>query len=240
VKGLAVLGTAVLASVLVMASPSRAADECRGLQVCIPVAGPWVVIPARTAANPYPSRAWLLRCPRGSIVGGVDARLTSRELDMSFAGLLGSPVNPGITTTNEVVFTATYTGGAARPAAFRPFIGCIPTAGGGRIPTGLRTPAAVKPGRPTVLRVRTAAVEGASPTTVGQGCSRGERLVSAGHAVALRSSREPTLAQLRGVRSTLVRRGARAVATASLHGAALRMHGRLQLRVVCARGAVQP
>ena len=81
-----------------------------------------------------------MKCPQGSIVGGVDARLTHRAVDMSFSGLLGSPVNPGITTTDEVVFTGTYTGGTSRPTGFRPFIGCVPTAGGGRIPTAVRAP----------------------------------------------------------------------------------------------------
>ena len=33
-------------------------------------------------------------------------------------------------------------------------------------------------------------------TAVGHGCSRGERLVSGTHAVALRSPREPSIAQL--------------------------------------------
>ena len=134
---------AFAAALMVLAAPSaRAADECRGLPVCIPVAGPWVVIPPGDADARFPQRSWRMKCPEGSIVGGVDARLTHRTVDMTFSGLLGSPVNPGITTTDEVVFTGTYTGGARRPTGFRPFIGCVPTAGGGRIPT------AVRPGSP--------------------------------------------------------------------------------------------
>ena len=92
------------ATLTILTAPSaRAADECRGLQVCIPVSGPWVTIPASTAADGAPSRSWYVKCPKGSIVGGVDARLTSRAIDMSFSGRLGSPVNPGVTTTSEVV-----------------------------------------------------------------------------------------------------------------------------------------
>ena len=53
------------------APSARAADECRGLTVCIPVAGPWVAIPPPRGA-PRPRR-WQLACPQG-IVGGVDAR----------------------------------------------------------------------------------------------------------------------------------------------------------------------
>ena len=39
-----VLGAAFLAAL--SAGSARAADECKGLRVCLPVAGPWVVVPA--------------------------------------------------------------------------------------------------------------------------------------------------------------------------------------------------
>ena len=173
---------ALAAALMVLVAPSaRAADECRGLPVCIPVAGPWVVIAPGDAS--FPQRSWHMKCPEGSIVGGVDARLTHRAVDMSFSGLLGSPVNPGVTTRDEVVFTGTYTGSARRPTGFRPFIGCVPTAGGGRIPT------AVKPGSPTRLRVRTVSFKTTASATLS--CSRGERLVSSTHAVALGSDASP-------------------------------------------------
>ena len=51
-----------------------------------------------------------LTCPRGHVVGGLDARLSVRGIDVSFLGRLGSPVNPGITTTRSAVFAATYVG----------------------------------------------------------------------------------------------------------------------------------
>ena len=217
----------------VLAAPSaRAADECRGLQVCIPVAGPWVVIPRGDADGRFPQRSWRMKCPEGSIVGGVDARLTHRAVDMSFSGLLGSPVNPGVTTTEEVVFTGTYTGGARRPTGFRPFIGCIPTAGGGRIPT------AVKPGSPTKLRVRT--VSFTTSATATHSCLRGERLVSSMHAVALRSVREPKIAQLSGVRSELVSQGGRLSARATMSGAARALPAKLQIVAVCTKRARAP
>ena len=71
--------------------------------VCVPVAGPWVVVPASTGEN----RArveYQLTCPRGHVVGGLDARLSVRGIDVSFLGRLGSPVNPGITTSRSAVF----------------------------------------------------------------------------------------------------------------------------------------
>ena len=39
-----VLAAAVVAAL--SAGAARAADECKGLRVCLPVAGPWVVVPA--------------------------------------------------------------------------------------------------------------------------------------------------------------------------------------------------
>jgi hypothetical protein len=234
---------ALVAAIAALAVPSAAsaADECRGIPVCIPVAGPWVVVPAAASGGRYPASSWRMACPQGSVVGGVDARLTHRAIDMSFGGLLGSPVNPGITTTGEVVFTGTYTGASKRPTAFRPFIGCIPTAGGGgRIPTAVRAPAALKPGTPTKLRVRTVSMQGPRVVGVTHACALGERLVSATQAVAFRSGREPTPPQLAGVHSTLVRRGDRLVASASLSGAARRLPAKLQIVAVCTRGPERP
>jgi len=239
VKGGGLL-VAAAATLVVLAAPSaRAADECRGLQVCIPVPGPWVAVPPGDADARFPQRSWHMKCPEGSIVGGVDARLTHRTVDMTFSGLLGSPVNPGITTREEVVFTGTYTGAASRPTGFRPFIGCVPTAGGGRIPTAVYAPAAVKPGRPTRLRVRTVSFVNAV-AEVTHGCNRGERLVSSTHAVAFRSRREPSVTQLAGVQSELVVRAGRLVASATLTGAARGIRAKLQIQAVCTRGPDLP
>ena len=228
------------AVLMVLAAPSAlAADECRGLPVCIPVAGPWVVIPPGDADARFPQRSWRMKCPEGSIVGGVDARLTHRAVDMTFSGLLGSPVNPGITTREEVVFTGTYTGSASRPTGFRPFVGCVPTAGGGRIPTALQSPSAVKPGRPTRLRVRTVSFVNAV-AGVTHGCNRGERLVSSTHAVAFRSRREPSVTQLAGVQSELVLRAGQGCARDETPGAARGLRAKLQIQAVCTRGPDLP
>ena len=56
---------------------------------------------------------WHLTCPRGYVVGGVDAVLSRREIDISFLGMIGSPVNPGITTSRAVTFVGTWVGRAA-------------------------------------------------------------------------------------------------------------------------------
>ena len=46
VRALGLLAAAAAALAVLVAPSAQAADECRGLPVCIPVAGPWVVIPA--------------------------------------------------------------------------------------------------------------------------------------------------------------------------------------------------
>ena len=102
--------TALAAALLVGAVPSQAADECKGLQVCIPVKGPWVAIPA--PGGLATTTSWQLTCPKG-IVGGVDALASERAVAVEFPGRLGSPVNPGITTTKSLVFHGTYAGTAA-------------------------------------------------------------------------------------------------------------------------------
>src|SRR5262249_20242569 len=147
-----VLFVAVVAAALVAATASRAAatqtHECDGLQICVPVAGPWVVVPTGSAAGK--AVEYQLDCPRGYIGGGLDAELTSTAIDLSFTGTLGSPVNPGITTSSSAVFTGKYVGlGTGVAATFRPHIGCIPASGGGgRVPTSVST--IVRPGHPTI------------------------------------------------------------------------------------------
>jgi hypothetical protein len=80
-------------------APAGATNECRGLQVCVPVAGPWVVAsPGRVE--------YQLACPERYIVAGLDAELTNRAIEIGFVGTLGSPVNPGITTSRETAYHA--------------------------------------------------------------------------------------------------------------------------------------
>ena len=112
------------------ASPAAATNECRGLPVCVRVAGPWVVVPAALTTS-RPRVDFQLSCPRGYVVGGLDAELSDRAIDIDFLGKLGSPVNPGVTTANSALFRATYTGNAPKGPSFRPHLGCLPSSGGG-------------------------------------------------------------------------------------------------------------
>jgi hypothetical protein len=165
------------------AAPAGATSECRGLQVCVPVIGPWVVTPTDGVE-------FQLNCPRRFVVGGLDAELSDPAIDVSFAGGLGSPVNPGITTSESAVFLGRFVGHGAG-ASFRPHIGCIPAAGSGQ-----RTPTAVhvfKPGKPTVRIVKELAV---SPGTrrLTTSCGSGRRLVRATHAVGFYTFTPPSAA----------------------------------------------
>ena len=181
----------VAAAALVAALPAGAANECDGLMVCVPVAGPWVVVPASTG-DTRARVEYQLTCPPGHVVGGLDARLSVRAIDVSFLGRLGSPVTPGITTSRSAVFLGTYVGQADRAPTFRPFIGCMPGAGGGsRIPTSVT---AFRPGQPVTRRVKTVRVRPGA-TTVVQRCASRERLVGGSYAFAF-ATRTPPSASL--------------------------------------------
>jgi hypothetical protein len=163
--------------------------------VCVPVAGPWVVVPTSTAVSRQRVE-YQLTCPRGHIVGGLDARLSVRGIDVGFIGTLGSPVNPGITTSRSAVFLGTYVGRSDGVASFRPFIGCMPAAGGGsRVPTSVSQ---LRPGQPVTRRVKTVRVRPGT-TTVTQRCVSGERLVGGSHAIAFATRTPPSASLVRSV-----------------------------------------
>jgi hypothetical protein len=196
VRGVALVSLiAVLALLALGAGTAGAARECDGLQVCVPVAGPWVVVPTEVGTQ-RPEVQFQLSCPRRYVVGGVDAELSRRAIDVSFLGRMGSPVNPGITTTRNAVFVASYVGAGAPNATFRPHIGCIPASGGGtRIPTAA---GAFQPGEPTVRRVRTVRVRPGT-TTVTARCTARERLVGGVHAFGFFTRQPPSASLVAGV-----------------------------------------
>jgi hypothetical protein len=181
----------VAAASLVVAAPGGAANECDGLQVCVSVPGPWVVVPVSSGSSRTPAE-YQLTCPRGHIVGGLDARLSVRGIDVQFLGKLGSPVNPGISTARSAVFRGAYVGQGDRAATFKPFIGCIPASGGGaRVPTSV---SAFRPEQSVTRRARTVRVRPGTATVV-QRCLGSERLVGGTHAFAF-ATRNPPSASL--------------------------------------------
>ena len=221
---------AVAAAALVVAAPGGAANECDGLQICVSVPGPWVVVPVSTSSN-RTAVEYQLTCPRGHIVGGLDARLSVRGIDVQFLGKLGSPVNPGISTTRSAVFRATYVGQGDRAATFKPFIGCMPAAGGGaRVPTSVT---AFPPGRPTVRRVKTVRVR-PGEITVTQRCAARERLVAASHALAFATRTPPSASVVESLSAGQSVRGRGVVVTVRADAEVGDVRALVQVHAVCA------
>ncbi len=181
-----------------------------------------------------------MKCPKGSIVGGVDARLTSRAIDMSFSGRLGSPVNPGVTTTSEVVFTGTYSGQQVTTGRVQAVRRLHPDRWRGPRTDGHRRAGGVQ-AHLAHPAARAHGVVHPPHRARNEPLSRGERLVSFTHAVAFSSPKEPTARQLAGVRSSLVRRGRSPRGRRRRSAAPPRsLKAKLQILAVCTRGAVQP
>jgi hypothetical protein len=198
------------------------------------------VIPAPVPGARTSSVEWELRCPlRGYIVAGTDARLSEGSIDVSFRGESGSPVAPGVTTRAAVVFTAVYTGTARRATTFRPFIGCVPTQGGGgraqtvHVP---RTLAAVPPGNPLERRVGRVRFGTGATRSATAACQRGDRLVGSSHALGFHTRLEPGASLLGLVSGSHAERGTSAVgrgsASAALPGG---VRVELQVHALCAR-----
>lgn len=180
----------LVAACAVSAAPAAATNECRGLQICVPVAGPWVVTP-RSGVQ------YRLSCPKRYIVAGLDAELATRGIDVGFVGKLGSPVNPGITTSQAAVFLGRTVRGPT--SSFRPHIGCVPASGGGgRTQTAYHP---FPPSNPTTVRAVQVRVH-AGTTRKAVRCSNDESLVSATHAVGFYGDRPPSAALANAINAT--------------------------------------
>ncbi len=223
----ALAAVAVAALAAVAAPVGGATAECSGIQQCIPVAGPWVVVPAHGTAQ------YLLSCPGGrSVVGGLDAQATSRAVHVGFDGRLGAPVGPGVTTTRYALFRAVST--STKREAFQPRLGCIPVqGGGGRSTVSARVTA---PGPALDLRARIVVV-GPGDTRFGKiGCPAGEALVDSWHALAFRTKDAPQLSEAQYVRAQHVVVGKQVVVTASSTDAlSIDVHAIVQAGVGCAQ-----
>jgi hypothetical protein len=226
VKPLLVALVAALGVAAATAPAGGATNECHGIQQCIRVPGPWVVVPAHGTAQ------YLLACPRGrGVVGGLDAQVTSRSVHISFEGRLGAPVQPGQTTTRYAFFRAVSTSGRAE--VFQPLLGCIPTqGGGGRSTVSARVS---PPGQPIEFRSRIVVIGPGDVKFARVRCLPRETLVSAWHAVAFRTKKPPVLARAGLVSAHHAVAGKQVVVTASSTDAlALDAHAVVQAGAVCA------
>jgi hypothetical protein len=212
------------------AESAQAADECDGLMVCVPVRGPWVAVPVGRSI-PRPKVEWQLTCPTGFVVGGLDARLSVPGIDITFIGSLGSPVNPGVSTGRTAVFVATYVGATARAPSFKPFAGCIPSSGGGRIPTALRV---VRPGKPTLRRVKTTVVRPGRKTVV-SACRGSEFLVDASHAFGFSTQQPPSESLIRSATGSRTISGNRVLVSVRGDAELGPVNAAVQVHAVCSR-----
>jgi hypothetical protein len=219
---LAAAATAVCAAV---AAPAYATSECRGLQVCVPVTGPWVLAsPGRVEFQ--------LACPQRFVVGGLDAELSSRAIDIGFVGNLGSPVNPGITTSKEALFLGRLVRGRDPAASFRPHVGCVPASGGGkRSPTDYHV---FKPGKPTIRRVTNVVVQPGRTRRYVRQCARNERLVTATHAIGFFGDIPPSASLARSVQVAQNLQAGRVHLTVRAARAIAGGNAVVQLDLVCA------
>ena len=231
---LGVLGLLVLAGLAAGAARAGATNECKGLQVCVRVAGPWVVVPP-SHGTPRTAVQYQLSCPKGFVVGGLDAELSDRAIDIDFSALVGSPVNPGVTTGRAALFRAVYTAAAPRGPTFRPHVGCIPSAGGGSGPVPYRVLAAYPPGQPTVRRVRTVRVQQGDRRVVTV-CAPGERLLSGWHAVGFYAAAPPSADLISRVSTAQHVRGNRVDVRARV-AALLGARAVIQVGAVCGGGS---
>ena len=230
-----VLGLAGAAAAFTV-QPAAATNECRGLMVCLRVAGPWVVV-SSGVATPRARVDFQLSCPRGFTVAGLDAQLSDRAIDVNFLGKLGSPVGPGVTTSRSALFGATYVGALARPPTFRPLLGCIPAAGGGGGPVPYRRPTAVyPPGEAVIRRVRTVRLRPGSVRAIAA-CGRGERLISGWHAVGFYTSVPPAQSLVDSVRVTRAIRNGRIDASVRSGSSLARVRAIVQVGAVCGGGS---
>ena len=190
------LATAVAAAALLASGANAATTECAGIPTCIDVPGPWVAVPAQGEAK------FLLDCPqRRGVVGGVDALASSRDIHVTFEGLLGGPVAPGRTTTRYAFFRAVS--GHHREGLFQPRIGCIPSSAGGPQTTAYK----ISPAGPaTDLAATTMLVRPGTVSHATLGCANGARLIESWDATAFANPVPPVFTQAIDVVRT-VRKG---------------------------------
>jgi hypothetical protein len=175
---------AVVALAAIGASGAGATAECLGTRTCIDVPGPWVAVPAHGEA------LYLLECPRrqGTVVG-VDSLASSRDVHVTFDGLLGGPVGPGKTTGSYILFRAVS--GRHQLGLFEPRIGCTPPPTGGPQTTAFQLSPA---GPPLNIAATTLPVTPGAVRHLTLGCVRGQRLVDSWDATAFPEPVSPALA----------------------------------------------
>ena len=226
-RALLVSFVAALAMAAAFPALGGATNECRGIQACISVPGPWVLVTRAVPAQ------YLLACPNGQgVVAGLDVQATSRDVRVSFDGRIGAPVGPGVTTTRSVLFRAISL--AAGRQAFQPLVGCVRGGGGGRSTVSARA----KPtpgGAPLERFAQTVVVRSGLQRTAAVRCPANERYVDSWSALAFRTQLPPDLAQVDAIRlQKVVQKGKVRVVAAATDALSPDAHAVVQAGVECA------
>jgi hypothetical protein len=187
-RALLVSLVAALAAAAAFPAVGGATNECRGIQGCISVPGPWVVV-ERPVQTQY-----LLACPNGNgVVAGLDVQATTRAVHVSFDGRIGAPVGPGVTTTRSALFRAVSL--ATGRQAFQPLVGCVRGGGGGGRSTVSARAKPTPGGAPLEYFAQTVVVRSGLQRTATVRCPANERYVGSWSALAFRTKQPPDLAQ---------------------------------------------
>ncbi len=226
-RALLVSLVAALATAAAFPAVGGATNECRGIQACISVPGPWVVV-TRAAPAEY-----LLACPDGrGVVAGLDVQATSRTVRTSFDGRVGAPVGPGVTTARSVLFRAISL--VAGRQAFQPLVGCVRGGGGGRSTVSARA----KPtpgGAPLERFAQTVVIRSGLQRTAAVRCPRNERYVGSWSALAFRTKQPPDLGQVAAIQlQTVVFKGTVRVVASATDALSPDAHAVVQAGVECA------
>lgn len=217
----------VVAAGLLASTAGAGTTECHGIQTCIHVPGPWVLVPAGGGSQ------FLLSCPRGrSVVAGLDAQATSREVHVWFDARLGAPVSPGVSTTTYALFRAVST--SSRAQLFQPRLGCVPLQGGGGRSTVSAT--VVTPTGPSLeLRARIVIIGPGQLKFAKVACHPNEKLVDSWQATAFRVQQPPNIGAGNLVHVTRTTSGRQVVVTATAtDGLSIDAHAIVQVGAVCA------
>ena len=218
----------VLAALTVGVVAARAdlpTGECTGIQNCERAEGPWVIVPKHGFVQ------YLLNCPgRRGIAGGVEAIATSTDVHVSWDAKLGSPVSPGRSTQQFILFRAIS--GNHRVGAFKPRGGCIPNG-------PVRQTTMVHATIPGIPLNYTATNFKLRPGTVGKttiGCVPTQNLVDSWTAISFRSNAEPRVGLAQGIQVRKAVRGKKVAVTIAVSEALPRGTGaEVQLGVACAQ-----
>lgn len=213
-SGLLVLAVATLATSGSAKQPSPGrpfylvpslTKECQNVKDCVGVPGPWIVVPARGEAT------YLFGCParRAFIVGGTDARASSKSIRVWFDGKLGAPIGVPRGSKGGAILLFHATANNGKEGTFQPILGCVTPTQRSKRSTVAVLPG-TPPGAPLDLRTEQFGLKLNRPllkhtTTVG--CPKNERLVGSWSALAFASTGPPDLAYAKAVTVTIVAAG---------------------------------